>query len=119
MRMHKNQCKFTQPKRAIPGTQEHHPFAEIREKPEEAAEILDVSLRHVCKTRKAYKDGGIAGIKAKLRGRRQGGKRMLTPEQEKTIQKIIVDKTPEQLRFKELHVDTQQHPGTDQREMEH
>ena len=68
---------------------------------EEIAEILDVSLRHVQQTKKQYKDGGIEGIKPKKRGRRHGAKRILTPEQEREIQQIIVDKTPDQLRFKE------------------
>ena len=68
---------------------------------EEIAEILDVSLRHVQNTKKRYAQGGIAGIKPKRRGRRKGEKRTLTAEQEKEIQRVIVDKTPEQLRFKE------------------
>lgn len=67
----------------------------------EIAETLDVSERHVRATKKAYADHGIAGIKPKVRGRRKGEKRTLTPEQEKEIQNTIVDKTPEQLRFKE------------------
>jgi transposase len=65
----------------------------------EIAEILDVSLRHVQNTKKAYADGGIAAIKPKTRGRRRGDKRTLTPEQEKEICCIIVDKNPEQLRL--------------------
>ncbi len=68
---------------------------------EKIAEILDVSLRHVQNTKKQYEDGGIEAIKPKQRGRRQGEKRTLTPAQESEIQTIIVDKTPEQLRFKE------------------
>ena len=67
----------------------------------EIAEIEDVSLRHVFNTIKQYKDGGIAAIKPRTRGRRLGEKRTLTPEQEKEIQRIIVDKTPEQLKFRE------------------
>jgi transposase len=70
-------------------------------RPAEIAEILDISLRHVYNTRKAYADGGIAAIRPKTRGRRNGEKRTLTPEQEREIQRIIVDKTPEQLKFKE------------------
>jgi transposase len=66
---------------------------------EEIAEILDVSLRHVQNTKKSYEDGGIAGIKPKTRGRRKGDKRVLTPEQEREIQQIIVDKNPDQLRL--------------------
>jgi transposase len=68
---------------------------------EEIAEILDVSLRHVQSTKKLYMNGGIDAIKPKTRGRRPGAKRKLMPEQEREIQGIIVDKTPEQLRFKE------------------
>jgi transposase len=67
----------------------------------EIAEILDVSLRHVQNTKKIYADGGFVAIKPKTRGRRVGAKRTLTPEQEKEIQSIIVDKTPEQVKFKE------------------
>jgi len=66
---------------------------------EEIAEVLDVSLRHVQNTKKQYADGGIAGIKLKKRGRRKGEKRTLSPEQEKEIQQIIVDKNPDQLRL--------------------
>ena len=68
---------------------------------QEIAEILDVSLRHVQSTKKQYKEGGIAALKPQKRGRREGAKRTLTPAQEKEIQKILVDKTPEQLKFKE------------------
>lgn len=67
----------------------------------EIAELLDVSEGHVSGVKKAYNEGGIEAIKPKTRGRRVGDKRTLTPEQEKEIQRIIVDKTPEQLRFKE------------------
>lgn len=67
----------------------------------EIAKLLDVSEGHVSGVKKAYNAGGIAAIKPQRRGRRQGDKRLLTPEQEREIQEIIVDKTPEQLRFKE------------------
>ena len=67
----------------------------------EIAEMLDVSERHVRATKRAYADHGIEGIKPKTRGRRKGDKRTLTPGQEQEIQKLIVDKTPEQMRFKE------------------
>jgi transposase len=70
-------------------------------KPVEIAEILDISLRHVYNTGKLYRDGGIAAIKPKTRGRRLGEKRILSFEQECEIQRVIVDKTPEQLKFRE------------------
>lgn len=40
-------------------------------------------------------------IKPKKRGRSVAEKRILTPEQEKEIQQIIVDKSPMQLKFKD------------------
>jgi len=67
----------------------------------EIAEILDVSLRHVQSVKKQYDVGGIAAIQTKKRGRRHGDKRVLSKEQGLEITKIIVDKTPEQLKFKE------------------
>lgn len=67
----------------------------------EIAIALDVSRSYVYATRKAYNEKGIAGIKPGKRGRRKGDKRILTPEQEREIQGIIAEKTPEQLKFKE------------------
>ena len=67
----------------------------------EIAEILNVSERHVQNTKLNYKNGGMTAIKPGKRGRKSGEKRKLTPEQEKEVQQIIVDKTPEQLKFKE------------------
>ena len=67
----------------------------------ETAQILDVSYRHVCAVKKAYAESGIAGIRPQKRGRREGEKRTLKPDQEREIQQIIVNRTPDQLRFKE------------------
>jgi len=69
-------------------------------KTSQIALILDVSERMVQSALKAYKEQGIEGIKPKKRGRRKGEKRLLTREQEREIQRIIVEKTPEQLKFK-------------------
>lgn len=67
----------------------------------EIAEILDVSERHVRSVKKQYDEGGLAALNPKKRGRRNGEKRILTPEQEKEIMSIIVEKNPMQLKFKE------------------
>lgn len=67
----------------------------------EIAKLLDVSEGHVSGVKKVYKAEGIRGIKLKTRGRRLGEKRILSEEQEREIMGIIVDKTPEQLKFKE------------------
>lgn len=67
----------------------------------EIAEILDVSERHVRSVKKQYAEGGLPALKPKKRGRNKGEKRILTPEQENEIQRIIVDKDPMQLKFKD------------------
>ena len=67
----------------------------------EFAEILDVSERHVRSVKKQYSEGGMAALKPKKRGRSKGEKRILTQEQEKEVQRIIVDKDPLQLKFKD------------------
>ena len=69
-------------------------------KPDEVAVALDVSRSLVYATKKAYEEKGIEGIKAGKRGRRVGEKRTLTPEQERAIMKVIVDKNPEQMKLK-------------------
>lgn len=66
----------------------------------EVVEILDVSERYVQSTWKKYSEGGIAAIKIKKRGRKKGEKRTLTPGQEQEIQRLLVDKYPEQLKLK-------------------
>jgi len=66
----------------------------------EIAAILDVSRRHVESTIKKFRENGFAGIKLQIRGRKLGGSRVLTMEQERAIRDIIVDKNPEQLRLK-------------------
>jgi transposase len=63
-------------------------------------QILDVSKRHVESTVKKYKEQGFAGINIQRRGRKLGGNRVLTLEQEKAVRNIIIDKNPEQLRLK-------------------
>ena len=67
----------------------------------EIAKDLGVSVGHVSNVKKLYEAGGASALKPKQRGRPAGKNKVLSPEQEKEIQKIIVDKTPEQMRFKE------------------
>lgn len=69
-------------------------------KPSEIATLLDVSRSLVYATIKTYDEKGISGIKPGKRGRRQGDKRILTPEQERAIIRVITDKHPEQLKLK-------------------
>ena len=66
----------------------------------EIAKQLDVSEGHVSNVKKAYETNGIAGIKPKHQGRKTGEKRILSPQQEKEIMRMIIDKDPAQLRLK-------------------
>jgi len=63
------------------------------------AEILGVSENSVSTWSRNYKQLGNKGLKEKPRGRKQGEKRLLSLEQEKSIQKMIVDKMPDQLKL--------------------
>jgi transposase len=69
-------------------------------KPDKIADALGVSRSLVYATKKRYGEGGMAAIKIQQRGRREGEKRILTPEQEKEIRQTIIDKNPEQLKLK-------------------
>lgn len=65
----------------------------------EIAELLGLSLSHCSRVWKAYQNEGLSGIAKKQRGRKAGEKRAMTAEQECQIKRIIVDKTPEQMKF--------------------
>jgi transposase len=65
----------------------------------EIAELTDAKIRHVQATVKSYKEGGIGAVKQKTMGRPKGSVK-LNGEQEKEIRKLIVDKTPKQMKFK-------------------
>ena len=64
------------------------------------AEITGLRRQSVNRIWRAFQAGGQEAIKTRPRGRRTGEKRRLTPEQETRWQRLMVDKTPEQLRFK-------------------
>ena len=65
----------------------------------EAAEIVGISASRASTVWQTYLSGGIEAIKPKQRGRRFGEKRRLTVEQEAAVQKLLVDKTPDQLKL--------------------
>ena len=65
----------------------------------EIAEIAGVSVGHVSRVWSAYQKEGNEGIKLKKRGAPIGSRRTLTLEQEREIQKTLVDKTPDQIKF--------------------
>ena len=63
------------------------------------SEIVGLSQCHISTICKKYERGGLDAIKPGLRGRRLGAQRELTAEQEVGIQKLLVDKTPDQLKL--------------------
>ena len=65
----------------------------------EVASILEVSRTSVVRWWRSYRQEGVNGLKHKTRGRRHGQKRRLDCEQERSIQRMLVDKTPDQLKL--------------------
>jgi transposase len=68
-------------------------------KNQKIAEALGVSHVSVSRWRSAYTQHGSKGLKLGKRGRRVGALRTLSFDQEKEIQKTIMDKCPDQLKL--------------------
>ena len=68
-------------------------------KQHEVGEALDIARGTVGRFWKIYKREGMRGLQLKTRGRRHGHKRRLDHEQERGIQRMLVDKTPDQLKL--------------------
>jgi transposase len=66
----------------------------------EVAEIVGISAAHASVIWNKYKKAGKGAIAKKTRGRRIGDCKVLTIDQEREIQKIMIDKTPDQMKFK-------------------
>ena len=65
----------------------------------EISELLDVSESAVRKWWSLYRRGGMRALRLGRRGRRKGACRSLSPEQERRVKRMIIDKTPEQLKM--------------------
>jgi len=65
----------------------------------EISELTLVSESQISRIWKAYVKGGIKAIKSKKRGRKTGYGNLLTKEQEQEIRKLIIDKTPDQVKL--------------------
>ena len=63
------------------------------------SEIVGLCPTYISTIWKKYQRGGLEAIKPGVRGRRHGDKRELTAEQEAGLQKLLVDKTPDQLKL--------------------
>ena len=61
--------------------------------------LLGVHKNSIGKWIKLYKSLGNKGLKEVKRGRNKGVGKLLTEEQEKSIQKMIIDKMPDQLKL--------------------
>ncbi len=64
-----------------------------------AAETVGLSVSRASKIWQLYHRDGMEAIKPKPRGRRFGEKRQLSAQQEKELQILLVDKTPDQLKL--------------------
>jgi len=63
------------------------------------AEIVGVSESHCSRVWSRYKKDGAKAITKGQRGRRHGDQRQLTPEQEETLKRSLIDKRPDQLKL--------------------
>jgi len=63
------------------------------------ADLFGISRRSLYTWLKQLEEKGPQGLKYRTRGRRHGEQRVLTVDQEKLIQRLIVDKCPEQLKL--------------------
>lgn len=68
-------------------------------KHKDIAEVLSISKYAVDRISSLYKREGAKCLNEKTRGRKLGEKRQLSPEQEKEIQHILIDKYPNQLKL--------------------
>lgn len=66
---------------------------------DDISETLGMGKGAIISATKRCKEGGWAAVDLKKRGRRTGTGRRLTAEQETEIQRIIRDKTPDQLKM--------------------
>lgn len=64
------------------------------------SKTTESSIEHISRIWNMYKKGGKKAITLKTRGRKDGAKRDLTPEQEIDLVKRLIDTTPQQLKFK-------------------
>jgi len=65
----------------------------------EVAQEAELSINSARAAYAAWEAGGWKAVKVKKRGRKPGSGRRLTREQEKRIQRLICDKTPDQLKL--------------------
>lgn len=67
--------------------------------PAQIAEVLAVHPKTVARWWTAYRRHGAATLRPGQRGRRVGANRVLTPDQEQAVCRLLRDKTPDQLKL--------------------
>ena len=65
----------------------------------EISEVTGLSPSHISRIWRGFQKGGSSSLKLKARGRRTGEHRILSPEQEKELKGLMIDRTPDQLKF--------------------
>lgn len=65
----------------------------------EVAEIIGVRPSTISAWFKDYEEKGVKGLVSKKKGARSEDRKLLSSDQEKAIQKMIIDKMPEQLKL--------------------
>ncbi len=65
----------------------------------EVAETLGCHPRTISNWWRSYKKEGLHSLKPKKRGRREGEKRKVTQDQEKSLTKMLMEKYPDQLKL--------------------
>jgi len=65
----------------------------------EIADIVGIYPNRVSQIWGAYKASGMEGVKPKKSGRKKDSGRRLTPEEERDIRSVVVNKTPDQLKL--------------------
>lgn len=65
----------------------------------DVAGLVGISAPHVSTIWQKYLKGGLDAIKPSKRGRRSGEQRTLSAEQEKAVEELLIDKTPDQLKL--------------------
>jgi transposase len=65
----------------------------------EVAQLIGVKKETICQWNKLYKKGGFPALKGKKTGVKSEDKKLLSLQQEKEIQNMIIDKMPDQLKL--------------------
>ncbi|WP_434977877.1 IS630 family transposase [Daejeonia sp. YH14] len=65
----------------------------------EVAAIIGTKKETICKWHNLYKTKGLKGLQSQKVGSRSQDKKLLSDTQEKSIQKMIIDKMPDQLKL--------------------